>query len=176
MTNDRGFTLTELITSMLISGIVVIVLGLMLVSFNGIILKGKKNRDLEKEFRFAKDYLQQELMKVKDYEIIDGGRGLNLIYPDEIDFDIDGETAEVRANISKGELKLTGKNHGALLFTNLENVKFYQGRDFNGKLRDDIMNIHTLQRAVAVHAGNPADSVVSESSNTFTVYMRSLDR
>jgi len=154
---------------MLISGIVVLVLGMMLVDFNRVALKGTRSRDLGLDYRFAKEYLQRELVKARDYAIVDDGAGLNLT--DEND-----DIANIVFDESAGTLTLSAVDRGALLLNNLEDVKFFLGTDFEGNILDNLMSVHTLQRQVAVHTGDPEDSVVVTSSATFSIYMRSLDR
>lgn len=175
MTRNRGFTLTELIASMLITSIVVFALGMMLVDFNRVAVRGSRSRELWADFRFAKDFLARELIKATDFDIgvpfsspLADGSVLRII-------DSEGEEVEISLDPSTNRLELVSASRRVLVLNDVEEVRFFLGDDLFGQPLDTYMNIFTRQERVAIHSGDSASDVMAVRSSTFGVHMRSLN-
>lgn len=164
--NYRGFTLTEVLVTMVISSFLFISIGTLMVGMHVSIMKAEGDVALNADYRFIKLIVKKEL-RAADNIIFMGGAGIEKIRYSTIY----GDLKAIQLDTDTDEVKIVNLDSGEEIFI-AQFVKYlsFQYIDLGPDYKTAIIEIKVEQEKI----GNQQTGSVLYSSGTFNVYLRNV--
>lgn len=171
---SKGFTLVELLVTIIAGSIVAISVGMLLTDFSRVLFRARASSAVNIEYQIAKATLRNSLMKAR--ELITDSSDL-IAGKEDIEFrNVYGETILINRDDGESEI-WTNKDSSPdqLVLSDAVDLLFFHPviSTAPGALpSENIISVFIEQEKISAYAGE--DPIVEKSSATFNIFLRNL--